>query len=193
MENKLFGVYLAGKIRKNDWRQIVVPNHRSALDDSDIGKLFFAEYEDTAIRGLYTTGPFFISCNHGCYHGKNSHGVAAGREGCGGKGVSAEVVPMVCMEQIRKSDFVFAYIDAESCFGTLCEIGYAVGIGKPVAVMFADEELRTKMWFTAEVANIEFNKEGDLLRSNIRDAKVNGSSIMIAELLGGKYDDMEGD
>ena len=156
-------VYLAGKIHKNGWRDKILDYSVTICGEKDIIATKASEY-------LFSCGPFFISCDHGCYHGENSHGVGAYKIGeefpdrCQGKGTPQALVPTVCMNQINKSDFVFAYIDSASCYGTLCEIGYAIGKGKPVAVMFATDKLKNDMWFIAEIANIVFNRKSDVLK-----------------------------
>lgn len=166
-----FAVYLAGKISKNGWRSKLVIGLRDAADEAS--DVLTADYKNTIIDGLLTSGPYFISCDHGCYHGDNSHGVGAdGDTMCSGIGIPASIVPKVCMKQIAKSNFVFAYIDSTSCYGTLCEIGYAIGKGKPVAVMFANHKLKRDMWFIAEMAHIVFNVNGSLLRTNIQEAEI---------------------
>lgn len=172
-------VYLAGKISKNGWRQKIVLGLRdAALDASDVLK---ADYKETIIEGLITSGPYFIGCDHGCYHGDGSHGVGAeGDVICNGIGIPASVVPKVCQEQIARSNFVFAYIDSASCYGTLCEIGYAIGKDKPVAIMFANKKLKREMWFASELANIVFDIDGSLLRTNVQEAEISMYAQRIA-------------
>ena len=184
-------VYLAGKIRKNDWRSAIVTDIRSIASGTDY--ILSDHTVKTIINSLWVSGPFFISCDHGCYHGDQSHGVGAGGCGCcgEGRGVPASVVTKVCQRQIDRSNFVFAYIEDETCFGTLCEIGYAIGKGIPVTVLFSSHEIRTKMWFIAEIANIELSisedefrgKEIIMLRSNVEDLNVNRVSLDIADEL----------
>ena len=128
--------------------------------------IYRTEPSETYIDGLYTTGPFFICCDHGCYHGSESHGVGAYTEKeidndsgitperCSGEGVPAGLVPQICESQIMDSNFLFAYIDSSTCYGTLYEIGYAKAMGIQVAVMFANPDLKRDMWFISESANI---------------------------------------
>ena len=159
-------VYLAGKISINNWRKHVVRELRGHV--IDVHGVYNVEPAETYIETVFACGPFFISCDHGCYHGHESHGVGAyDPENCAedeypgqceGAGVPSSIVPWLCKEQINRSDFVFAYIDSATCYGTLLEIGYAIGIGKPVFVMFANNELRKDMWFIAESANMVFVK-----------------------------------
>lgn len=179
MENRF--VYLAGKISMNGWRKAIVPRLREAANNTD--DIFCTDCTGTVIENLYVTGPFFISCDHGCYHGEGSHGVGTFDGGCEGAGVPADVVPKVCMDQIERSNFVFAYIDDDTCFGTLCEIGYAIGKGIPVAIMLSTDKLRRSMWFISEMADIEFAKDGFLLKSNVKDPLINRASIEIANIL----------
>lgn len=185
---KIRFVYLAGKIHMNGWRKAIVPRLRDIA--SNLDDIFATDCAGTVIEDLYVTGPFFISCDHGCYHGEGSHGVGADGDGCDGSGVPCtgtgipeDVVPKVCMNQIERSNFVFAFIDDNTCFGTLCEIGYAIGKGIPVAVMFSTDKLRNSMWFVSQMADIEFAKDGYLLKSNANDPLINRASIEIANIL----------
>lgn len=178
MENRF--VYLAGKIDMNGWRTVIFPRMRYMNNSY---RIFGTDCEPTTIDNLYVTGPFFISCDHGCYHGDASHGVGADGDGCEGSGIPASVVPKVCMDQIERSNFVFAYIDDPTCFGTLCEIGYAVGKGIPVAVMCSTDKLRDNMWFISQMADMEFAKDGFLLKSNVKDPLINRAAIEIADKL----------
>ena len=82
-----------------------------------------------------------------------------------------------------RSNFVFAYIDDPSCFGTLCEIGYAVGRNIPVAVLFANNQLKKDMWFVSEMANIVFDSNGKMLKAQINDAEIFVYARNIADLL----------
>jgi hypothetical protein len=167
-------VYLAGKISKNGWRKAIVPNLRSVVNGAD--EIMTVDPVPTIIERLYTVGPFFIGCDHGCYHGENSHGVSANKEElCNGISISSKIVPALCADQILKSDFLFAFINELSCYGTLCEIGYAVGRGIPVAVLFANKSIRSKMWFIGEMADIDMCAAGDKLliqKVNVKDPDV---------------------
>ena len=148
--------YLAGKISQNDWR-FYSPGF---VYPEDIKKGIDFDVNDN----LTITGPFFIACDHGCYHGPNKHGVGAvnslpsifnmGIEksdeeyaGCMGTFFSREDVLNICKMQIDKADILFAYIDKSDCYGTLAEIGYAHALGKDIVIVFANENLKQEMWF----------------------------------------------
>ena len=77
-------IYLAGKIGKNDWRHDIVGTCLSdacsdfyaygrqdetaqiAMEWPVLPKAIFAEYD--------YTGPYFVACDHGCFHGIGTHG-----------------------------------------------------------------------------------------------------------------------
>lgn len=118
-------VYLAGKIRKNCWRHDLV----SGLRDHhwDFGPLKQATF-------IYV-GPFFVSCDHGCYHGRNSHGKVAG---CWpDRDSDQRMVARLCRDAVHSADLVFCYIDAPDCYGTIAEIERANVLGIPVVIAFA--------------------------------------------------------
>lgn len=141
--------YLAGKIRKNGWRNGFC-NYQTS-DPADIADGYEIDVNDS----LTITGPFFISCDHGCYHGDNKHGVGAVNSfathdewgGCMGNFFTRDDVLEICKRQIDRAEIVFAYIDAPDCYGTLAEIGYAHAKGKDIVIVFSDEKLRREMWF----------------------------------------------
>lgn len=174
-------VYLAGKITSSGWREKIAP-----IRDDVRNNIYKVKYVGTFIKDLLTTGPFFISCDHGCYHGDTLHGVGAyGPEdtdtpGCEGDGVPKCMVPTICTHQIDDSNFVFAFIDSVTCYGTLCEIGYAIGKGIPVAVMFSDESLKKDMWFIAEIADIVLDHCGMVRKSTTKEVNIVSAAIAIA-------------
>lgn len=175
-------VYLAGKISRDDWRTNLDGYRAFSLDAYDVAddneenenaKLFETYFGELPVISKHpyikVTGPFFLSCDHGCYHGNGTHGVGAvqmkktvfrdlfGPEcGCAGETFSQSEVARICMNQIRRADMVFAYINCADCFGTLLEIGYAIGIGKPVVTLFKSKALANDMWFVRENSNAVF-------------------------------------
>ena len=177
-------MYLAGKISHHGWRDKIVCDI-----DAFTGEIYEKSYSNTRIDDLITSGPFFISCDHGCYHGSDSHGVGGYESGdeygyrCAGYGIPKSIVPTICKKQIDRSNFVFAYIDSDSCYGTLCEIGYAIGKRHPVTIMFANDQLEKDMWFIAEISNIVFNKDGIVQKADVDDVSVFDASQKIKDLL----------
>lgn len=137
-------VYFAGKISKNGWRtgwgELIFE------DTENIENLKSFEYK---INDEMTyTGPVFIACDHGCYHGKGTHGVGADEfGGCCGNEICREDVLYICKSQIERAEILFAYIDSADCFGTIAEIGFAHAIGKDIFIVFSNKELKEEMWF----------------------------------------------
>lgn len=140
-------VYLAGKISMTDWRCKITRYELNydAYGDINPGQIVAVN------EGLSVTGPFFISCDHGCYHGDGKHGVGAVNSdewpGCLGRYFSKDEVLEICKKQIESAEIVFAYIDGYDCYGTLAEIGYAHALGKDIVIAFNSEELKKEMWF----------------------------------------------
>lgn len=130
-------IYLAGKIGPHDWRhQIVIGlrdkglNSVSPETDDEPWPVF-----ERAILGEHSfTGPHFIACDHSCGHGPSSHGTGAGKvTGCFDSPSRATVLRR-CFEAIRRSTFVFVWLDQPDVYGTLVEVGYAVGHDTPVVI-----------------------------------------------------------
>jgi hypothetical protein len=168
-------VYLAGKIGKNDWRHELVEELRS-YGSNEL-------YEDptkewpilpNAIEGGFSySGPFFIACDHGCSHGENTHGYD---EGCLGPAFYDEIkrrdntqrkvhIAEQCRKALERSDYVFAWIDDLTAYGTLFELGYAKALGKKIFLAipehFHDER---ELWFS--FISIESSSNNRVLRTD---------------------------
>ncbi|WDQ32180.1 nucleoside 2-deoxyribosyltransferase [Paenibacillus marchantiae] len=148
-------VYTAGKIGKNDWRHTIFKDLRQAKDGFEIEQ----------VNGFNYCGPYFIKCDHGCYHGGNSHGRGLEKNGCGDgideyNGAEAPKqsrynVVAKCLHGIHASTAVFAWIDQKDAYGTIAEIGYAVAQNKPVFVAISEDlSCLDDMWFPAQMATI---------------------------------------
>lgn len=141
-------VYLAGKISKYGWRTFICKNYRN-IDIREVG----SDYEYKENDELTITGPFFIPCDHGCYHGKGSHGVGVDMHeghyigGCMGAPFTRHDVVNICKQQIDNAEIVYAYIDSDDCYGTLAELGYASAKNKLIVIDFQDGVLEEAMWF----------------------------------------------
>lgn len=146
-------IYLAGKIGHNDWRHSVVPDCEFSNDPEQVWPIFFE-----AISGKYSyAGPYFIACDHGCSHGDATHGYA---EGCGEGGAfdtNHGEIPLEyarrkhvveqCQAAIQKSDYVFAWIDDLTAFGTLFELGYAISADKDIFLGIKSNSNLEELWF----------------------------------------------
>jgi hypothetical protein len=146
-------VYLAGKISKNVWRHQIVIGLR-CVDFEGIERITdYPIWGDGISPGVNYSGPYFVGCDHGCYHGRNSHGVFNLIGECSGQAAPARDHRGVLGSariQIDRSNLVFAWIEDLTCFGTLAEIGYARGRNKFIAIgglYFSD------LWFVYEMAD----------------------------------------
>lgn len=160
-------VYMAGKIGIDDWRHRLL----SINNRSDILRNAKHDFVFKANNHLLNyCGPFFVSCDHCCYHGENSHGWGLEQATCEGGNVdddnwistsamintheiyTRQAVKTACLESIKKCDFVYSYIDKNDCYGTILEIGYALALGKPCLVCFENKYLKDEIWFVSEAA-----------------------------------------
>ena len=128
-------IYLAGKIGYKDWRHAIVNGLEYANQDFD-HDYYIEDWRvmNGAILGEHNyTGPFFISRGHGESHGNNTHGCDLyGNmiEGHGGN--QRNVVPRLCRTAIDRSDVVFCWMDDLTAYGSIFELGYAMGKGKQI-------------------------------------------------------------
>lgn len=143
-------VYLAGKIAPYDWRHRFCYYRGVPGEPEYIAAGCTIDVNDN----LTITGPFFISCDHGCYHGDGKHGVGAVNSfhsdewgGCMGNFFTRDDVLNICKGQIDRAEIVFAYINQDDCYGTLAEIGYAHALRKDIVIVFSNDRLKKEMWF----------------------------------------------
>ncbi|HEV7300582.1 MAG TPA: hypothetical protein VGN72_14550 [Tepidisphaeraceae bacterium] len=147
-------VYCAGKIAKNDWRHDLFPHMRSASGSWVANET--PEPDQPLYRGRFAyAGPFFRGCDHGCGHGRSSHGVGANDGSvCMANPSQARTVEL-CRKWIDDSDVMFVWLDAIDAYGTVAEIGYAVARGIPVWLFepaTMSDVQRTDMWFVRTMA-----------------------------------------
>lgn len=108
------------------------------------------------VRFLYT-GPWqAVGSYHGLVHGITDYGTLDPR------GIVSRA-----QHGIDLCDICFALLDGEDCYGTLAEIGYAKGIGKPVVVGVQGNivglrdkrglplhQMGSELWFAIEMADV---------------------------------------
>lgn len=144
-------IYLAGKIYNGDWRNDIIETR--GLEPGE---------EPVTVHGDVYVGPYFISCDHGCYHGDSTHGLMSDRDcgdvstmlqeietrldfqdiyaGHGGFGDNVkDEVPKLCLSWIDDCDVLFAWIETRDCYGTFAEIGYAHGKGKETWIGYSNK------------------------------------------------------
>lgn len=161
-------IYLAGKIQSDGWRQSIVDIRNSLVgyqndyDKQELINVFKRGF--LRFNNYYLIkGPFFISCDHSCYHGDGSHGVGINipcKYGCyGEKLLTEQEVIDICKYQIEHSDIIFAFINDDTCYGSLWEIGYAKALGKKIITVFDTNKRQKDMWFISETSDCTFNLE----------------------------------
>lgn len=162
---RLPAVYLAGKIRKNCWRHSLVAGLRD--HHWNFGPLKQDDF-------VYV-GPFFVGCDHGCYHQVSSHGNGSG---CTHNQESSQpCVAELCRTAIRKADLLFCYLDSADCYGTIAEIERAHVYGVPAVIAFAPNIATAKLndfWFVCTVAKqvhygVNENQLSALLKASIKE------------------------
>lgn len=156
-------IYLAGKISSNDWRASILGYRPGGV--CDIEEFLDPHIEpplwpikEGAIFGTHAYGgPYFISCDHGCAHGSSTHGVGAhdgepppcidAMMGHGRSVPTRREVARLCLEAVRDSDLIFAYLTSTDAHGTLVEIGFALALGRRVAIAWDPRVKSADVWF----------------------------------------------
>jgi nucleoside 2-deoxyribosyltransferase len=148
-------IYLAGKIQKNDWRHKLVPELRYGVDGIP-GENGWRQTEQLPmVFGHTCVGPFFVSCDHGCYHTEGGHGTDGY---CIGE-VSRKETLVKCARGIEACDLfiVWAGSDFQTAYGTVSEIGMAAALSKPIVVIrqmdMSDKTFRDA-WFPLSLATM---------------------------------------
>lgn len=172
-------VYLAGKIYKNDWRHAVVDglsNFCSETMYEDPTREWPVLHRSIKNKISYS-GPYFIGCDHGCSHGKGTHGYDVG---CMGSSFNQnefdgdyntryerrQHVVKQCKNAIDRSDYVFAWLDDLTAFGTLFEIGYAIAKEKRVCFASPRGELNKDLWFVEDSLRLNENENLQICADN---------------------------
>ena len=162
-------IYFAGKISQADWRNTIVGdagvvNGSCYINPEDYpAEIFDPSYTVDCGAFIYG-GPYFISCDHACHHGPNSHGVneygvevhVGDTDAFEQYGMSREEIHRavfdVNFERIKRADYVFAYLNELDAFGTLIEIGHAQAWGKQLVVGFGPKIKPDQLWMACERA-----------------------------------------
>jgi len=150
-------IYFAGKIGKNDWRHGIVPGLRSAwfgvccnpADPQDMEPIRF-EFAGSVFD---YAGPYLVGCDHGCFHGPQSHGIAGNEPAISNLGYGEERLETfkLCLSWLRKAHAVFAHVESGDAQGTMFELGWAYG-RLPIFLNFASASLAAECWFPAHAA-----------------------------------------
>jgi len=156
-------VYLAGRISKNDWRHQIVPGLRQStlfpiLEKIDIGNRWrpWPILKKSILNYYDYVGPYFVSCDHGCAHGPNTHGSRANESGGCLDGYDNFIMKSWaysrCITAIEECEMLVAWIDDTEAFGTLTEIGFANALRKDITIL-SPIEIKD-YWFVYEMATL---------------------------------------
>ena len=145
-------IYIAGKIAKNDFRHKLVPQ----LRDMDWPG------EPVRCDSFIYCGPFFAGCDHGCSHGPTRHGVVSDSpcQDAQQHMTDDEIRDLVILtnnDALASADYVFAYIDCLTAYGTLVELGAAYAMGKQVLLFLGTNIFETEdhhLWYAAQQADV---------------------------------------
>jgi len=131
-------IYLAGKIGRNDWRHSIV----DGLGEYSVGVEEWTVLKESIFATHDYVGPYFLSWGHGQTHCSDFLHATECRHG------ATHEISDACFNAIKQCDLLFAYIESNDCFGTFCEIGYAIANEKQIVICYApgvDEN--NDMWF----------------------------------------------
>ena len=172
-------VYLAGKIYKNCWRHEFVNGLRDTVPKP---REEWPVLINAIAPGVDYCGPYFASCDHGCNHQPQSHGVIHGE--CYGSYVSQlredhsgesawdakRYVFDQCWDAIQKCDVLIAVIDHDT-YGTLVEIGWAYALKKQIIIV-SQNEVHEDLWFSQQTAYHSSGDVNDAIRVVRRKAEI---------------------
>lgn len=156
---KITKIYLAGKIKSNGWRQKIFDMRNNFYGFNFYNHEKLKNAIVPFIDNVCITGPFFLSCDHSCYHGEQSHGLGVNEQTCYDNAFTEDEVIDICTTQIKRADMIIAYIDDNTCFGTLFELGMAKEMGKKVITIFDNRKREKQMWFIAKNSDYTTNLE----------------------------------
>lgn len=159
-------VYFAGKVYKNGQT-----GEKLALQVSEMPPLTGPAIKEVSLNGKYDlAGYVTYCCDHGCAHGHNCAGM------CGLDCAdythehiakwNRDTVIQRCMTQIQSCNvFILRLGDGEksglSCYGSLCEAGYAFAMNKLIIVTFEgviEFDKYDDAWFAIRMARESFDK-----------------------------------
>lgn len=203
MNQKKPRVYLAGQITNNRWRNALYKNGvgdgwrnpgETLSADATQREFIYSEYD---AGDFIVTGPHSLGCDHSCFHSKKHAALGDHTDTCLDL---TEVdhtcyIAHACMDQIRRSDIVFCYIESKECYGTLAEIGYACALGgKLVFVLFKYESLHDELWFIDDMVNMSvgytrvlYENEFDEINRNWKDEMRNWFGTVLSTYNDDKY------
>jgi hypothetical protein len=156
--NHIPKVYFAGKVSKNCYRTKLL-NDRYVMSDIQTYNTFKGQ--------IKYIGPYALDSEHGSSHWsrhslaikESIHTFSSRIRNLDSKyfkertdsyddyfedGLSLKEVTHLCLNQIKDSDFIIAYIETLDCYGTLAELGMASALNKQI-FLFIEKDLYFKL------------------------------------------------
>ncbi len=160
-KQNLIKVYEAGPIEKEDSRHLSPSKYNynynicNTLDELYNYLYGFTEERENinnkSLKWL-RTGPWSLSCDHGCSHSISTfHGLSP--NGCfpGNLSFTRKQIKDIALSGVNNAQVIVANITKNDAYGTFSEIGYAIGNKKPVVFFFGDVDT-SEMWFMIEMS-----------------------------------------
>jgi len=72
----------------------------------------------------------------------------------GDHGSVVERLTEKCIEEVKESEIIFAWVDGTETIGTIAEIGAAFAYRKPIFVAFANGDLAEQFYFAKQLATV---------------------------------------
>ena len=140
-------IYLAGKVEKNCWRHEIVKGLRKVEAEPGDWPIL-----PGAVFGHDYVGPYFVSCDHGCYHGRSQHGMCG--FDCVDRQYGRSEVVASCLAAIDKADLVYAWLPTPDAYGTIYELGFAHAKGKRIIIATPDRRRLADVWFAMQLPHV---------------------------------------
>jgi hypothetical protein len=133
-------IALLGKMGHNCWRNLVCPNFINRTNPFEIR---------VGQHALQYIGPFYNPCHGNTFASSTAREIRAW-------------VKENALTAIRQADYVFAYIDDATCYGTIYELGFAMSRGKQLGIAFSSDTFATELWFADPEPTIAVNGKESL-------------------------------
>lgn len=164
------GVYLAGPITGNRWRDSLFTENAPKLNSNAAPSNYILAgdawpiVKSGLIGGFDFVGPYFEDLwgGHGSDLESGTHGADIVDEHYGIDPRKRIAVVQRCLEAIHTSDLVFCWLPNATAFGTLWELGYVTAASIPVVIGLPDFKEAEDMWFAQEQAYLVIPAESAL-------------------------------
>jgi hypothetical protein len=153
--------YFVGKIKHTGWRHKILDLRNTDYPWDAYISGASPRIDHGIAPGLRYGGPFTVACDHGCYHGPNTHGAGVNRSTCESGMCDANLpckyqsfatqIVANWLHSIASVDIVFAWIDDLTAYGSLAELGFAHAFGKQIWLAWPNE--LPDLWFINELAS----------------------------------------